>query len=199
MSNEALIALPTTIARVTVVRSTLLQSSLSTLRKRGHFDNYLRHLDVAHKAVILETLAPEWLPVEVAMAHYQACDALELSVAELQEIGEDVGSRIQGTFISTLVRNARTLGLTPWVPLGQFNRLRERLMDGGGVAIDKTGPKDAIVDLRQVQLFKCTYFRVAYCGVIASAIKLGAGKGVRVRVTSGGNFDQRCLFACSWV
>jgi hypothetical protein len=97
------------------------------------------------------------------------------------------------------VRNARNLGLTPWMPLGQFQRLRERLMQGGGVTVTKTGPKDAIVDVRLVPLFRYTYFRVAYCGVIGSCLKLGAGKSVSVRVASSGNFDQRCQFKCAWV
>lgn len=199
VEHETLIALPATTGRLTTVRSTLIQSSLATLRKRGHFERYLQLIDPKHKAGLLETLAPEWLPVELGIAHYQACDSLGLSSAELHEIGEDVGHRIQGAFIATLVRNARTLGLTPWVPLGQFKRLRERLMEGGAVGLTKTGPKDAVVDLRNVQLCKFEYFRVAFCGVITSAIKLGAGKSVRVRVTSVSNFDQRCVFACSWV
>jgi hypothetical protein len=196
---EVLIALPGHVAPVTTIRSTLIQSSLNTLRKRGHFERYLGLVNPRHKAALLETLAPEWLPLEVAVAHYTACDALQLTSGELMEIGEDVGERIQGTFIGTLVRKARTVGLTPWVPLGQFQRLWERLITGGGVSLTRTGPKDCTVDCRMLELCQYNYFRAAFCGVIASGIKLGAGKAVTVRVHSAANFGQRCLFKCSWV
>jgi hypothetical protein len=196
---ETLIALPPAIQPVTAVRSTLIQSSLNTLRKRGHFEHYLTTLNPRYRSALLESLAPEWLPLDAAMAHYAACDALGLSPQELQDIGEDVGERIQGTFIGTLVRKARTVGLTPWVLLAQFQRLWERLMQGGAVGLAKTGPKDCSVDIRLLPLCEYTYFRVGFCGVISSGIKLGAGKAVTVRSTSSGGFSQRCMLKSSWV
>lgn len=199
MLSEVVIALPERITPVHGVRSTLLQSSLNTLRKRGHFEAYLAYLDPSHRAALLETLAPEWLSLELALAHYAACDALALDAGELQQLGEDVGERIQGTFIATLVRRARTLGLSPWVPLGQFERLWGRLMQGGAVGIVKTGPKDCTVDVRMLGLARYPYFRAGFCGVIASGIKLGAGKAVTVRVAPATAYDQRCVFKCSWV
>ncbi|HEX6241330.1 MAG TPA: hypothetical protein VFZ61_10570 [Polyangiales bacterium] len=196
---ETLISLPGAVAPVTSIRSTLIQSSLNTLRKRGHFERYLLHLDPRHRPTLLETLAPEWLPIEVASAHYAACDALGLSAGELLEIGEDVGARIQGTFIATLVRKARTVGLTPWVPLGQFQRLWERLIQGGAVGLSKLGPKDCSVDVRLLPLCEYAYFRAAFCGVVASGIKLGAGRSVHVREQGINAFAQRCVLKAAWV
>ena len=199
MVPETLIALPRVLGPVTGVRSTLIQSSLDTLRRRGHFERYLQVLEGRHRATLLESLAPEWLPLEAATAHYTACDALELSTTELMEIGEDVGTRIQGTFIGTLVRSARSVGLTPWVPLAQFQRLWERLMQGGGVSLTKTGPKDCSVEIRMQPLFEYTYFRTAFGGVIAAGIKLGAGKSVTVRAAGVGQYAQRAVLKASWV
>jgi len=196
---EFIVAMPKGVTPVTTVRSTLLHSSRSALTKRGLLERYQLQIEPKYKAAVMETLAPEWLPLEVGLAHYRACDALGLSQAELEEIGAEVGAHLQGTFIGTLLRGARSVGLTPWVPLAQFQRLKERLMQGGGVAVCKVGPKDATIDLRQIELFKHDYFRIAYCGVIASAIKLGAGKSVRVQVVNGGGYDQRCVYKCSWV
>jgi hypothetical protein len=196
---EIVVEAPSVIAPVTTIRSTLIQSSLAALRSRGHFERYVTLVSPAHRAAILETLAPEWLPVEVGHAHYRACDALELSPTELREMGEEVGERIQGTFIATLIRSARTVGLTPWLTLSQFQRLRERLSPGGGVVVVKTGPKDATIEARQIPLFGHAYFRAAFGGVIGSAIKLGAGKGVSVRLTTVSGFEQRTVYKCSWV
>ena len=54
-----------------------------------------------------------------------------------------MGERIQGTFIGTLVQRARMVGLTPWVVVPQFERLRERLLQGGAMEVVKVGPKTA--------------------------------------------------------
>jgi hypothetical protein len=199
VSEEILISLPPSVRPVHAVRSTLIQSSLHTLRERGYYERYLTFLDVRYKDKILGTLAPEWLPLEVASAHYAACDSLRLSEEQLRDVGESVGNRIQGTFIGTLVKKARTVGLTPWIPLGHFQRLWERLMQGGGVSLVKKGPKDAVVDIRGLGLLRYEYFRSAFCGVIASAIKLGAGRSATVRVSDLRNVEARILFKASWV
>jgi hypothetical protein len=196
---EVIVALPPLVGPVSTVRSTLIQSSRATLVQRGLLDRYVAALDPAHRVTLQESLAPEWLPLAVGLAHYAACDALGMSAAELEEIGEDVGQRLQGTFIGTLTRSARSVGLTPWVLLAQFARLKDRLMQGGAVSVTKTGPKDASVELHQIALFKHTYFRVAYGGVIASLLKLGAGKSVKVRLGGGGNYAHRCVYRCMWV
>lgn len=199
MVPETLIALPRVLGPVRGVRSTLIQSSLDTLRRRGHFERYLQVLDPRYRATLLESLAPEWLAIEVAAGHYAACDALALSSTELHEIGEDVGTRIQGTFIGTLVRKARSVGLTPWVPLAQFQRLWERLFQGGGVGLVKTGPKDCSLEVRMLSLCEFNYFRIAFGGVVTAGIKLGAGRSVTVRRATGIKFGQRSLIQASWV
>lgn len=65
--------------------------------------------------------------------------------------------------------------------------------------VTKIGPKDCTVDMRALELCNHSYFRAAFCGVLGSVIKLGAGKSVTVRATSSGHFGARCLFRCSWV
>lgn len=199
MAEDCLIALPSPLVPVTEVRSTLLQSSLNALRERGHYEQYIQLLDRSARDVILSTLAPVWLPVATAMKHYEACDALNLTSAELLQVGEDVGSRIQGTFLATVVKKARTFGLTPWVLLAQFHRLWERLMLGGGVCLYKVGPKDVRMEARMLPLARFAYFRAAFCGVIASGVKLGAGRAVTVRFADMGSFEQRLVFRGSWV
>ncbi|MDB4975307.1 MAG: hypothetical protein JWN48_3648 [Myxococcaceae bacterium] len=199
MEHEVLLSAPRVAPPMTGVRSTLIQSSLNTLRRRGHFERYLSFLDPRYKAPLLESLAPEWMATDIAHAHYTACDALNLGPEELLQIGQDVGERIQGTFIGTIARRARTVGLTPWVMVPHFERLRERLLQGGAMEVTRTGPKDCTVDMRLLELCRHTYFRAAFCGVLGSAIMLGAGKSVTVRVGSVTGFPVRCVFKCSWV
>jgi hypothetical protein len=196
---EVLIPLPEILRPVTAVRSTLIQSSLESLRKRGHYDRYLTLVDARHRSRILETIAAEWLDMNLAVAHYQACDGLGLEHDELLAIGEGVGEYIQGTFVAMIVRRARVLGLTPWVPLAQFQRLWDRLMTGGGVSLVRTAANEARAEVCLLPLARFDYFRAAFCGVIGSANKLGAGKNVKVRVLPSVQHEQRCTFRCSWV
>lgn len=181
------------------MRSTLLQSSLHSLQTHAHYDRYLAVVDPSYREVILGSLAPEWLPMEVAAAHYRACDALQLTTEEMQRIGEHVGDRIQGTFLGTVVKRARLVGLTPWVLLDQFERLWGRLMLGGGVGVYKTAPKDVRVEVHHLPLARYQYFRTAFCGVISAGIKLGAGRSVSVRVTNTGRVEERLVFNAAWV
>jgi hypothetical protein len=69
------------------VKSTLLVGSLRALRARGHGDAYLAHVD-PHVAETLSAIGvPQWLPIDVAEAHYGACDALGLTHDEMMKIG----------------------------------------------------------------------------------------------------------------
>lgn len=199
MKEECLVAPPAVLEPVTKVRSTLLQSSLNSLRTHGHYERYLTLVDPTYREFILGSLAPEWLPLVVAEAHYAACDALHLTPELMQRIGEDVGDRIQGTFLGTVVKRARLLGLTPWLLLDQFERLWGRLMQGGGVAVYRTGPKDVRVEIYNLPLLRYAYFRTGMCGVIGAGIKLGAGRSVVVNVMSSGRAEERLLFNAAWV
>src|SRR5687768_14087931 len=72
------------------VRGSLIASSLHTLRELGYYDNYLTHLPSRYREPVLFGLASSWLPLEVADAHYQACDDLKLGDTEIVAIGEAV-------------------------------------------------------------------------------------------------------------
>ena len=110
----------------THVRSTLLASSLRALREHGFFDDYLAHLDPRWRETILDSVAGVWLPAESSVAHYRACDALPLTRLQRIALGREVGDRVNGTFLGTMVRAAKTAGATPWGVLAYTNRLYAR-------------------------------------------------------------------------
>jgi hypothetical protein len=60
------------------VRGSLVASSLQTLRELDLFPRYLALLDKDKHEPILFALASSWLPLELAMAHYGACEAMAL-------------------------------------------------------------------------------------------------------------------------
>jgi hypothetical protein len=171
---------------VTELRSTILASSVSSLRSRGHFDAYVALLDPAFRDAILKPNGPPWIPIEVAVAHYDACERLALGAEEMRLIGWSVGDRIHTMFMKAVAKGAQAVGVTPWTLLGNFQRLWARLLQNGSVAVLRTGPKDGIVEVQGLPLARFEYFRVGFAGVIGRAIEFGGGRGVRVSV---GGFD----------
>jgi hypothetical protein len=159
---------------VTHVRSTLLQSSVQTLKDNGFFDRYQAALSPRYRDEILLTLAPTWHPIEVAMAHYEAWEALGFSLDELRAISESVSTRIMGTFVATMVRSSRNAGATPWFPLSQYDKLWRRLFMGGSVRITERGPKDAMVESHGLAMFEGRCFPISYQGVVRTAMLLFA-------------------------
>jgi hypothetical protein len=89
----------------------------------GRFEAYARLLGDPWRDLPSRAIAGLWLPIDAGLAHYRACDALGLSTLEQVAIGREVGDRIHGTFLGTMVRAARGAGVTPWVALGSARKL----------------------------------------------------------------------------
>jgi hypothetical protein len=148
---------------VTHVRGTLLVASMETLKSAGHYERYLSLLAAPVRESLPFTLALSWVPVELAMAHYAACDGLALSEAELEGIGELVATRFADTFLGTLLRATRNAGVdAPWIAMRAQGRMWDRLYMGGRVRITRTGPKDALGEFQGIPLAHYPYFRSAY-------------------------------------
>jgi hypothetical protein len=167
---------PSTIATAKRVRSTLVSSSLNAIRKRGLLAKYETLVPGAHKEAILSCVAGVWLPMEVGIAHYSTCNALGLTLSEVYEIGMDVSVQVQASFLATLAKMARTAGVTPWTGLAQFQRLWDRVLDGGGVAVFQMGPKDARVEIAALPLVDIPYFRAAFRAFIVAGCNIFSTK-----------------------
>jgi hypothetical protein len=147
-------------------------SSYSTVRELGHADAYLAHLPARHHPAILEGVVGTWVPVQVALAHYTACDALSLSPEEQIAMGRKVGDRIQGTVLGTVVRMAKEAGVTPLTVLPHWQRFWNRVFDGGALYANRLGPKEVEMGMRGVPLADCPYFRVAVRGLMMGLLDL---------------------------
>ena len=185
-------------APVHAVRSTLLSISMKSLRDRGHYERYLENLKGPHRQTLLSTIAGEWLEVEAAIAHYEACDALGLSPAEQRVIGEDAGDKQQRMFFNMLVRAAKAAGVTPWTALEYVHPARERGFRGGDVSVVKVGPKEARVTITGLHLLRIPYFRNGFMGAQAAALRLFASR-IYVRDVSRGAPPTLFTTLISWV
>jgi hypothetical protein len=183
---------------VVKVRGSLIVSSLQTLRALDYFPRYVEHLAPSDRDKVLFALAASWLPLEVAMAHYAACDAMGLDDTELDSIGQSVSARIMGTFLGTLLRGSRQVGAhtAPLVALKHYDKLWDRLLFGGACVVQQTGPKDAIIESKGVPMFRYRYFRVAYVSLIRGAGLMFA-KTFYARVLRSSN--SAMVVEISWV
>lgn len=180
MSDEDAIILPfpapvQQLGQCTQVRSTLLASSMQSLRARGLFERYCELLPNEQRDAILTSIAGAWLPIELGEAHYTACDKLGLSAEQQRGMGHDVSKRVHDTFLALVVKMARGVGLTPWALLPRGNDLYVRLFrGGGGIQVAKVGNQEARVELVGMPLTRIPYFANALLGMYEAGLGMFA-------------------------
>lgn len=158
------------LAAVSEVRSTLIASSIQALKTRGLLERYTERLPKELHETVLHCIAGQWFPLAVGVAHYRACDALNLSLEQQRDIGSDVSRRIHETSLGVLVQMAKGVGVTPWTVLGKSNQLFARVVKGGGLQVTKLGPKDAQIEIGRLPLLEIPYFRTAAQGIFQVVI-----------------------------
>lgn len=198
-AQDILIPHPSRIEQASQVRSTLLQSSITTLKAHGHYERWHALMEPAHRQTVLEALGPTWVPIEVALAHYRACDELGISMLDLQALGRVTGDRLQGTFLATLSRTARSAGITPWTALPHFDRMWARIIKGGSVQLQRVGPKDMLLDVRHARLTQYEYFRQGYCGLVTAGLILLSARAPQARIVRWSSQDDHMVVRAAWV
>jgi hypothetical protein len=173
--QEIIVPYDKTVVSLTAVRNVLLQSSLAELKALGHYHRYASLIAPSALDRLLSSLGPGWIPVELALAHYQACDDLLLSDAELEEMGRRVGVRIQETVLISLAKNVKPTNFDLWLATGVLHRMWARVFQGGTTQISKRGPKSMLVESQGYLLHRFRYYRSAHVAVLRAIYEvLGA-------------------------
>ncbi len=183
--EEAIVAFDTPrleVPPVTSFRSTWLVSSVSALRGRGLFERYLEGLPPAYHDVVRSSVAGVWLPVEVAVAHYEACESLGLPPEEQMAIGRAVTEFVHKTSYSIALRLVKEAGVTPWACLALQKRLWQRVWAGGDVAVFKLGPKEARLEVIGWPCSRVPYCRRALRGVLVGQSELFCRKAYATEI-----------------
>ncbi len=195
--REIIVAHAVQVTPVTHIRSTLLQMSLEGLRERGHFEAWAERVAPSVRAEILETMAPQWTALDVAFAHYAACDSLGLSKAEVDTLGGLAGTRMRHTFLGNILRMVNQVGVTPFAPIPYVGRAWSRGFNGGSLQVTKLGPKDCEFEVRRLSLGQIPYFRDAYAGLIRAGTQLFGARRAYAKVTRHG--PDVLAITVSWV
>jgi hypothetical protein len=180
-------------------RSTLVLGSLDSLRRAGHFERYSALLDPAHRETILHAVAGVWLPVGAALAHYRACDGLGLSPEAEVEMGRRTYEGLGAVIFGTVLRLAKSSGVTPWTVFPQYQRFWDRGYDGGGIRVVRVGPKEARIELVQCPLADHRYYRHALRGTNHGVLGAFAAKLYLKEVSSGARAPGSMTLRAQWV
>lgn len=156
------------VPNASLVRSTLIGSSIQALREHGYFERYKDELPGEWHDRVLSASAGVWLPFEIADVHYRACDRLALSNQDILGMGNAVCKLAERTVMAALLRMASEAGATPFTVLGGTPRVWARLFTGGAVASYKLGPKEARFETVGIPLAQIRYWRVGYRGLLTS-------------------------------
>jgi len=183
---------------MTRVRSTILVSGLNALRERGLYDKWAAAIDDASREAITTTIAGVWLPIDLVVRHYRACERLGLAHDEAFALGMTVGKRVQETMLHLIRQVASEVGVTPWTIGAQYNRIFSRMFEGGGFRLLKDGPKDAVIEMLQIPLAEFSYFRSAFCGVNQAGMSLFTARSY-VRIVPGSCSDTGFAIRVQWV
>lgn len=187
------------VPRCSQVRSTLLSASVQALKANGHFDAYLERLPARYQNPVLQTPAGVWLPIDVGVAHYRACDELGLNLDEVTHMGDRVADSTHRTLLATVFSLARSAGGTPLHLLEQTPRLWSRFYVGSGLALYKLGPKDAELHIVGNALAAIDYWRTALTGLFGGLARTLARSCFVRLVSTGTSADHFVSYRFSWV
>ncbi len=171
-----MLALPKALVPIRHARSTVLIGSLATIRELGRIAEYESRLSAPHRDILFNLVAGTWVPIEVAYAHYDACEYLNFPVEQQVANGRATFDKTSGTLLGTVIRMAKEAGVSPWNIFPQFQRFWSRGYDGNGVAVFKMGPKEARVEVVQNRLCDSRYYRNALRGLVLGVTDLFCSK-----------------------
>jgi len=176
MRGEVILRFPEPIPALRHVRSTLMHGGIASLRAAGLYDAYVAAVPTEARVAIETSFAGTWIPVETALAHYLAIDALGLSQESAARLGRGTFDRTKGMLLGTAIGLAKTAGVTPWSFVPHLQRFWLRGLDGGGVQGLRVGPKEARLEVVACTLLRSQYFRGALRGIVTSLFELVSQK-----------------------
>lgn len=173
-------------------------ASQATLRDAGLFERYVTHLPADYREEIVQLGAPAWLPLELGLAHYQACQELGLREAQVVEMAQRVSMHREGSFLGVALNLARGSGISPLTVFKQGPRLWSRAFMGGAIGGTQLGPKELRLDVVGWPCARIPYCRYALRGICLGLAKLLSREAYARSVPAPSGTENLSLLL-SWV
>jgi hypothetical protein len=171
---------------LTAIRNVLLQASLTGLKAGGHYERYASLMAPEMLEKLLSSLAPGWITVEDALAHYAACDKLALTDEQFAAMGARVGDRVQETVLVSPAKKQKHAPFELSKAIGPLQRVWPRLFQGGSVQSSKAGPKELVLEEWGFRLNVYDYYRKAHIAALRSTY---SALGARISQTKILSYD----------
>jgi hypothetical protein len=200
-TTDAIIVFPHDRTRgpVTAVRNVLLQTSLDELKGQGHYDRYVQMIAPEALEALQAHLAPGWVPIEIAHAHYAACERLGLSNAQAGRLGRNIGDRVQQTLFVSRAKSARDPDFDLWKVTPSMHRIWARIYQGGSVQVTRLGPRELSLEQAGFVLNRYAYYREAQVRAIATAYTAVGTRFSRFEISRYDTERDELEFHMAWL
>lgn len=149
------------------VRRMLIHSSLAELQALGVYDRYSSLIDTATLASIKDSIGPGWIPAELAIQHYDACEKLGLQDEQVQNLGAHSGENIgNALFVAGSQIPEHPTEQSAWQMITAFSRMGRRMYEGSSAQYVKLGPHELQIEYIGNPLFSTAYYRNGYLGFL---------------------------------
>jgi hypothetical protein len=179
------------------VKNVVLQSSLAELKVHGFYERYVQAMEPATLDALLSSIGPGWIPIELALAHYKACDNMVLSAEESSRVGSGVGARLQQTSLISTAKRTRSTDFDLWQGMPQLQRIWSRLYQGGSTQVVKLGPREMLLECRKYRLDRFQYFRRGQVAAFQAVFE-SMGTDSMVRIMSYSAQREETVYRVSW-
>jgi hypothetical protein len=157
------------------VRRMLIHSSIAQLQELGAYERYGAEIGPTALASIQDMIGPGWLPAELALKHYEACDKLGFTDKQIQTLGERAGENLGNALLvaGVQVPEPRTEE-SIWMMVRAFSRMGRRIQEGASAQYVKLGRSELLIEHTANPLFSSSYYRVGHLGFLRKTFeKLG--------------------------
>lgn len=152
------------------VRRMLVHSSIAELGALGLYDRYSEVIESGSLDLIRELIGPGWMPVELVLEHYRACDELQLSDEAIHDAGMRAGDKMgSALLVAGAQPQVEMQNRSPWPLLQAFARMGRRIYDGASAQYVKTASNSLRIEYVGNPLFAFHYYRVAHRGFLSQA------------------------------
>jgi hypothetical protein len=184
----------------TEMRGTMLANSIAILREQGREEQYFAALPAKHHEEVRFVLAQAWMPMELALVHYETMGKVFPSVREQVQNGRIASERTQNGWLRTVARTLQATGsLDIPTALKRLPQAVERFIRGGGsVAAYRTGMKDLRMEFDGYPFVRIEYARNAWQGMFESGLSLIAPR-LFIRQDLGFQQGDRMALTVAWV
>lgn len=196
---EVVVGLPQVVPPAVSLRGTILSTSYSFVREAGLEHKYKQRVPALLASRLPVDVALNWYPMGLAMAHYTIMEELFPDPSVQIQNGRKSSEVTQNPHLKTIMRGLSSAGpLNPMSLLKRTPRLFERMVEGGGIGVWQTGPKDARVELVGFPMIRMSYVRNGWQGMFESGVNL-ISRRCFVRQDEASQRDDRMAFNISWV